>query len=722
MGLSEEYLTIDTNEESSEDYLVLDTKEEENPPEDFLKAIQVVSQWFIDDEDAHQSYTEEMQEAYKLWNGKHWDLKGYNGQPLRTEKQQENRPNAVENITFSLVEGLVAEFSTDMQIVDFPVDENDDDVATVMTDLKEFIASKNHIKSQRDDFLRWFFLYGTGIWHVYWDDDWAGGRGPNRWRGDIRWTALHPNCFFPDARCRESVNDGIRVHKAIWKPIEHVQERYPNADILPDQVDASDFIGDEINNSTMEEMQDQVRVIETWYIGEPLIKDDSGRTGTGLHIIKWVEGQNKYLDHANYIMFDERETPTFSSVFVVKQCYPREGSIFGYGEPYFFKQIQIIRNKTAEIVLEGHMHQALGQTFYENGALSPVQERLIKQYGTIPGWWFQVNSINGIRREIGRGIPASLLNELDRLQRMCETVVGRFDISQGRTPSSVTAFRALDLLNTRAQVRLRSKEESIASAYEEVGMNINRLIDMYYDRARSYRIIGDQDTRKWGKFEPEEHKRVYMYETNQVFKLNEFKQMYPQSFPQGDMHEANPGIEGTGPIKDEDFEVYSPELDVSCQVSTKLPSDRLFYMEMAKELLAGQLIDEETFWYVMEHGKFPPFEEMRQKIQERKEQDALMAQQAMLMQAMAQQGQPLQNPQQLPQGQRQQNMQQLQQEPQGIEAVLAQAQQMPEPTVDDVMEMLAQQAPEALEWYQNQPPEIQQAFIEEIEQAMGGEQ
>jgi DNA-directed RNA polymerase specialized sigma24 family protein len=34
-------------------------------------------------------------------------------------------------------------------------------------------------------------------------------------------------------------------------------------------------------------------------------------------------------------------------------------------------------------------------------------------------------------------------------------------------------------------------------------------------------------------------------------------------------------------------------------------------MEMAKELFITKLIDAETFWYVMEHGKFPPYEKLR---------------------------------------------------------------------------------------------------------------
>ena len=147
--------------------------------------------------------------------GDHWDLKGADGRVLRTPVQKRARPNAVENITFALIEGFVSEFSQDIDIIDYPVEEGDEEAARVMTDLKKFIAYKNRIEIEREKYLRWYFLYGTGIWHPYWDPTWKGGKGPNRWQGEIRWKALHPQVVYPDARCRDSIEDGRRVHKAI---------------------------------------------------------------------------------------------------------------------------------------------------------------------------------------------------------------------------------------------------------------------------------------------------------------------------------------------------------------------------------------------------------------------------------------------------------------------------------------------------------------------------
>ena len=52
------------------------------------------------------------------------------------------------------------------------------------------------------------------------------------------------------------------------------------------------------------------------------------------------------------------------------------------------KSPQIIRNKTGEIIIESHMHHAMGQTLYQEQALSPKQQKMIMELGTLPGMWF----------------------------------------------------------------------------------------------------------------------------------------------------------------------------------------------------------------------------------------------------------------------------------------------------------------------------------------------
>ena len=647
-------------------------------PDQQNEALRRASMWFETDREAKSAIMLEFEEVYKLWRGSHWDLLDDNGTPIRTEAQKVARPNSVENMVFALVEGLVSEFSDEIQIIDYPVESGDESVAKEMTDLKEFIAYKNRLRVERTSWNRNFFMYGTGIWHTYWDPKWQGGKGPNRWVGDIRWKAVHPQLVYPDARCISDIEEGRRIHKAYYFTQEYVEEKW-GVDVPPDMLRSDMLVGDDGVSEYHEETgESRVLVVETWYKGKPLIDESdsedildgeigneefsSKRTGPGLHIIWWAgEGGTTYLGHANYVYFDEDEDVKFP--FTFRQRYPRENSVWGFGEPWFLRSPQIMMNKNSEMIIEGHAFESYGQTFYGDGAFSPETEAKLLTHGTMPGMYFKAQDIQQIRREHGSPLAQSLTNEPARLQRAMETIIGRFDISQGRTPSSITAFRALDLLAARAQVRLRSAETAMVTGHEDCGNYINNLIYKCYTDQRKYRILGDDVGQKeqvyfnpdtgeeqpyspggapgpewemqqrtkapqYKDFDANEHKKVYLYDTDSVVPYNDFKQKM------NEFQERIPGIDGIYQ-EGEQYEVYCPQFDVISRVSTSLPTDRAFYMEMAKELYAGGAIDGEVFWYVIQNGKFPPYEEMIVQEQEKKAQQ----QQMMQMQAMMQAGQ-----------------------------------------------------------------------------------
>src|SRR5690606_31462642 len=346
------------------------------------------------------------------------------------------------------------EFASDVELIDYPAEKNDQLAAQMLTGIKRYLFAENGIDKEHRRFLKHLFVLGTGILHCYWDPYWRGGRGPNRWRGNVRVEAVHPQAFFPDARCRESIQDGTRVHKAVYMPVERIKMRFGSrADNLEqDVVDVDMVIGDEDDVTKLAGQSDEgeALLVETWYIGEPLVLAEGEENhGPGLHVIWWGgEHQQIYLGHANYVYFDPGEDPEFP--FYVRSLYQRENSIWGYGIMHYLKSPQMILNKTVEIVLEGHLNNAIGQTLYNEGALNPEQRNNIMKNGGAAGAWFPVGDISAIRREFGRGVPQSLHQEIVRLQRAMESIVGRFDVTQGRTRGSVTALRALDLLARRS--------------------------------------------------------------------------------------------------------------------------------------------------------------------------------------------------------------------------------------------------------------------------------
>jgi len=603
-----------------------------SPEED--KATRKCSEWYERDKNAKRFVIDEWKEMYKLYKGEHWDILGSDGNALRSAEQQKNRPNCVENVTFTLIEGTASEFAQDVELVDFPVEQGDNEAATVMSEIKKYIFYKNKIASERTKLLRWFFLYGSLIWHPYWDPDWRGGRGPNRWEGDIRWKALHPLVLVPDARCKEDINEGNRCHKVIWHTMESVDENYPErAHLIQQEIqDEEDLLDTDQEDAdgfnVYDSRTDMVPVIETWYKGRPLILGEGEEDlGSGLHVIWWAgEGQRIYLKHVNYIYFEPGETVTFP--FFLKPRYHRENSVWGFGDAYFLKNPQIVLNKTAEIILEGHMHGAVGQTWYEENAVTEKQKKIIKEKGTLPGMWFAVRNIGGIKREYASNIPSTLQNEMSRLQKVMETIVGRFDVSQGKTPGSVTAFRAIAELSARAQVRLRLAEQAITAAYEEAGQFTNRLIGQFYTEERRYRIRGEKDEIYYKTYSQENMLKYYHFDTGESVPLAQVKPpgMGDREFQE---HLAAMGV------SEGDYEIYFPEFDTMCKVTSVVPADRIYHMEIAKELLTTNIIDVETFLDVMKTGRFPPVEKVQERLQQKRQQEL---NDAMQKQMLSQQG------------------------------------------------------------------------------------
>ena len=578
------------------------------------EVLETVNRWWQIDSEAKRPIMDEMEQMYLLYKGDHWDMIGPHGDHLRTPEQKRVHPNSVENMTFSLIEGMVSEMSDDVDLIDYPVQRQDEDAAKKMTRLKKFIMYKNKIPDEHIKWLNHFFWYGTGIWQLRWDPEWLGGKGPNRWLGDIRWEAAHPQTLFPDARCGEDIQNGYRIHKAVYRPLEYIQQHYPErGHLVMEDIQSSDQVLGILRDEDAEGYTDVLaqegmgRLIETWYIGRPLILgiDENGGEekdeGIGLHVITWAgENQQIYLGHKNYMYYEPGETPRFP--FVFRTCYRRENSPWGYGEAYVLRNQQIITNKMSELVTEGLMHQSLGQTYYEKEALDEDQRRNVQMHGGLAGMWYDVLNIDGVRREHGQGIPLTLLSDLERRYKTMESLIGRFDISQGKTPGSVTAFRALNLLAQRAQVRLKSKELAIRTAYEECGQFCNRLISLFYNEKRTFRITGHSDeieNQIFDSFRPDDIRRVWLKGETEMVDIP------AEGFePQEDWEEG------------EDYEVYCPDFDTVSRVSQSMPTDRMFMLEMAQQLFSAKLITPSVFFQVIDHGRFPPWEQVEEELTE----------------------------------------------------------------------------------------------------------
>ena len=602
--------------------------------------------WYRRDKNAKRPYVDEMQQMYLLYKGDHWSIMGPDGEVLRTATEQQGKPNAVENIIFAMVMGNAAEFVKDIELIDVPTVQDlptADQDASAMTDIKKAIITKNKIENNRFKAYIWFFLYGTIISHPHWDPDWVGGRGPNRWNGEIRLPYIHPLMFIPDARVSSSncsstdVNDGMRCHVVAWHPLDWYKEHYPDSwHLIEPQIIAEDdrldnFWEDDQGFGYGDSRADMCPLIETWYRGSPLILDDDEKDeGDGLHVIWWAgEDQGIYLRHANYIYYDPGEDSELKFPFVVRQCNPRENSIWGYGDAWFIANPQIIRNKTVELILESHLHNALGQTFYDPTALTPKQLKDVQEKGNLPGMYFPARNPDKIVRLYGQPAAASLQKETDRLDKTMQEIIGNYQVQSSgdsKNGKQHPTFAGMAQQLQQAQIRLRFKEQSLTQIEEESAEYINHLISKFYTERRPYRIQDAQAPGgyRYGMFDLFKILRVWDPTTNIVI-----------PFPI--MMQQQPGVEPQQLIQtltDQGKEVYFPEYSVQSKVSSVMPADRMFNMQMAQELYQGKMIDAQAFFFVMEHGRFEPWDAILQRYKQQQQQ----AQQAQAQQVQQQGG------------------------------------------------------------------------------------
>jgi hypothetical protein len=639
------YPIADSDTESEREDVTKNTVSEDT-------ALERVREWFELDYDAKQAVADEFEQIELLKNDRHWEMTDSLGNALRTDQEMAGHPNVVENVAFPLIEGNKAEFAQDIEFVDYPKERTDDQAAKTMTEVKKHILDKNAFPIEYAKFIDHFAWKGTGIYGMSWDPEWKGGRGPNQWIGEVRIESTDPELIYPDHRCGSDIQDGRRIHKAVWKPLEYIRQYYPERGHLVLDQDKADAQGETSTNWELDLAQDETdqpggmaRLVETWYVGKPLFpsKDSQVDAATeaqdvagdaapdvagdvapddlgggivetageanaqtpsddevGLHAVWWIADQNIYLAHRNFIYFDPEESPEFPFVFA--NCYPRKDSPWGYGEGHKLIPPQQALNKLSEIALEGAALQALGFTLATERAVSEEQRREIHLYGSIPGMWFFVDEPENVQHIRGQGVPASVLNDIVRRKQHMEAVIGRYDITQGKTPSGVTAFRALNLLAERGQVRLRPKESNIQSALIKVSQWIGRLVCLYWTEPRAYRVIGKDDGDiKYGKFSPAHIWKVWDRRTGDTLEKDRFELV-------------------EGMVEGKDYEFFWPDLDTRCTVTRAQSTDRYFYIELAQDMVGRKYFPPEVLFYAVEHGRLPPWDDIKEMVNQQFQQ------------------------------------------------------------------------------------------------------
>ena len=360
--------------------------------------------------------------------------------------------------------------------------------------------------------------------------------------GEIEYVVPDPFTIYIDALAT-SIDTAQCVIFATPTYVQDIKDQYGkqvaaegNLDENRSFVKAADkYATDKVNLDDLESRGPQDdQILSDYRGGQALLKEGWYFEKGKLKLATWCGDQLLQYEDAPYDFIP----------LVSFQNYPTAHSVWGKGEPEAIESLAT----GAAIILS----QAADNLIYHGNPAIVMSKSLAKISGNRPtdkpG---QIFYTNGPHERIDRmpagNISSSSLPMAETMLKLCDTVSGVHDITQGRNPSGVTASRAISQLQEASQQVIRAKEREIGTdaIIDIYKMTLNLLVNNY-EHSISIRRFSDDGTG---------------YEFNEV-------QPYELS-------------------ADMDFK-YIP--------GSSLPESRAARMDQAIDLLQLGLLDAESFW------------------------------------------------------------------------------------------------------------------------------
>jgi hypothetical protein len=571
----------------------------------YYKAIAIANRSSSLDE-LNESIEDIWDDEYKMMKG--GGLQWKTGMAYRTEKGRKIRPNSEDNFIFNSVQNIVSNITAstpDLRVSG--VKDEDSDIAQQLTYASRFNDQRNKFPQIWKQQVETFVAYGPIIGMQVWDPDWQGGSGPDRWIGDVRTIAVDRRDFLPDPAIidlAQNLQDCEFIIRRIRMKVDKVRKM--NEEVGPSISPESSEIEQHDEGSDPQ----QTNVYECWHKGLPWQMTKDMKSAIQEEAVTHMERGDMYryqdymdmadekMDgiHVAYIangllikyipyIYDDGLYP-----FVYKVRYRDENTQHGFGEIRNIKIPQVLHNKADEIEIEAAARQGLGGMYYPTGAVTQKQLENIKQHSGKGAVWLEVTNTNQLRDREPVQVPASIREYKDHKQRMIETVSNVTPIQQGMSPSANMPYAAIKELGSRTDVRLKAAVEILEDYLIEMNkLRINRFAQ-FYTEERYYRIKNEKGETVEGTIKRQDMMRDWTREqivdpiTGQMVERKEF---------------------------------FVPEFDVTVKVLDEKPTDRNYYTSTAFQLFQMGLMLPEDVWYTLEEGKWPPKDEILERLQMR---------------------------------------------------------------------------------------------------------
>jgi len=676
-----------------------DTKENPNTPDE-EKLVNLITnnqnnaEAIRGKDNSDSGISQTWEDESKMFIGDQWDT----SIAYRTKAVRKTRPNSVNNFIFPAITNILANITaSDPEATIEGTEESDKEVAEKLTFLSRFNDQRNKFHAIWKKMVLQFISYGPIIGGVFWDSDWVGGTGPNRWVGDVKIVNIDRRTIYFDPAIidlEERLQECSFINRKYRKKLDYIKNRWP---------EKGQHVSEDNNDS---ELQDegmdpkQVWLIEARHRDLPkfmpkerkeaLLKkaakaEAEGDTFKAKDYQDMAAGKLKgvhvaYVANGVFLEYLPYEYEDGLYPIVYKTCYFDENSPHGFGEIRNIKVPQILHNKADEIELEAMSREGLGGMYYKSKSVTPRQKEEILKNAGKGGVWLEVDDVHQLKEREGVKTPAALITYKEHKQRMVETISQNTPIQQGMAPSGNIPYKAIAELGARTDVKTKLKVKILEDFLIELNkLRINRFVE-FYNEERYYRLKGQDNKPVEGTFKADEVKRTW---NRQI-------------------------LDDEGNVTGEQPETFVPEFDVSVKIMDEKPTDRNYYTQTAVNLYSQQAIDLESLWYTLEEGKFPQTKEILERLAAQNEGLAMAQMLQQIPPEMKQQFMQMQ--QQLLQQMMTGGMMQQGGDPAQMDAfldslpddVLMMIQQMPQEQIEQHVQAMMQMQPEELEAHMEQ--------------------
>lgn len=320
----------------------------------------------------------------------------------------------------------------------------------------------------------WQAVCGNGFIKTYWDpnkEDKDSSNEDGEVYGDICIDNVNPfHLFVPDLFCTRIEEQPYIIHAQV-KSNSWIQQTF-GIDATSDKLTSVD---DQLLNvmgiSRNENKKDQSIILEIWCKPGYLPELPNGGMFT-IAADKLVQGVDHWpYDHGQYPFAKADGIPTgkFYTTSIVEDLIPLQQEL----------------NRSRSQLIESKNRMSKPQLVAEEGSVDA------KRITTEPGQIIPYRIGSPPPQPLPlQNLPSYVTEEINRLYDDMADISGQHEVSNGSTPPGVTAATAISFLQEQDETLSAGHYSSVEEAIEKVASQALMFVKMYWDEARTVKIVG----------------------------------------------------------------------------------------------------------------------------------------------------------------------------------------------------------------------------------------